>query len=246
MGIVTVGKERKYYFKDRGKPIFSIDDEENFDLAYAITVHKSQGSDFRNVFLVVPEKRALLSKELLYTALTRSKYRLFIFIQNSEENLLMKAKNNSHLLHRNTSIFKEPMDQKGRYFPEPGKEVASKIEFIIYKALQKSGLKFKHEEPLRLAKRNYQIHPDFTIFLRGGKKIFWEHLGMLDTRKYYNDWTTRRKDYLDHALDDVLVTTDDLNGVTDEKISTVIEHIRDMSLDLTPGSKFSNHHYELY
>ena len=246
IGVVTVGKERKYYFKDRDRPILYIDDEENFDLAYAITVHKSQGSDFKNVLLVIPQKRSLLSKELLYTALTRSKYRLFIFMQSSEENLLMKAKNNSHLLHRNTSIFMEPVDQKGRYFPEPGKEVASKIEFIIYKALQKSGLKFIHEEPLKLAKRNYKIRPDFTIFLRGGKKIFWEHLGMLDTRKYYNDWLTRRRDYAEHSLEEALVTTDDLNGVSDEKIATLIEHIRDLKLDVTPGNKFSNHHYELY
>ena len=246
IGIVTVGKERKYYFRDKGRPIFGIDDEENFDLAYAITVHKSQGSDFKNVFMVVPQKQSLLSKELLYTALTRSKYRLFIFVQNSEENLLMKAKNNSHLLHRNTSIFKEPADKKGRYFPEPGKEVASKIEFIIYKALQKSGLKFKHEERLKLAKRTYEIRPDFTIVLRGGKRIFWEHLGMLDMRKYYNDWLVRRKDYKEHGLEDALITTDDLNGVSDEKLERLIESIKEMKLIITSGSKFSNHHYELY
>jgi ATP-dependent exoDNAse (exonuclease V) alpha subunit len=246
IGVVVVGRERKYYFRDKAKPIFKIDDEENFDLAYTITVHRSQGSDFKNVFMVVPQKQTLLSKELLYTALTRSKYRLFIFVQKSEDNLLMKAKNNSHLLHRNTSIFKEPVDKKGRYFPEPGKEVASKIEFIIYKALQKSGLKFKHEEPLALAKRKYKIRPDFTIFLKDGKKIFWEHLGMLDTRKYYNDWLTRRKDYADHALEDALITTDDLNGVSDEKIDKLIENIRGVKLKITAGSKFSNHHYELY
>ena len=95
--------------------VLYVDDEENFDLAYAITVHKSQGSDFKNVFLIVPQKQSLLSKELLYTALTRSKFRLFIFVQDTEENLLMKAKNNSHLIHRNTSLFKGPINKKGKY-----------------------------------------------------------------------------------------------------------------------------------
>ena len=143
IGITNIGKGyQNYFFRDRDKPFWSIDDEENFDLAYAITVHKSQGSDFRNVLLVVPEKQSLLSKELLYTALTRSKYRLFIFIQDTETNLLLKAKNNSHLIHRNTSLFNNPKDNREKYSPEHGVTVASKIEFIIYQALLKSGLKF--------------------------------------------------------------------------------------------------------
>jgi hypothetical protein len=246
IGIKNIGRDTKYFFKDKEKPIFGIDDEENFDLAYAITVHKSQGSDFKNVFLVVPEKQSLLSKELLYTALTRSKYRLFIFVQDVEGNLLMKAKNNSHLIHRNTSIFKEPRDKKGKYIPEYGVPVSSKIEYIIYKALQKSGLKFKYEEPLQLKTLSYKIHPDFTIYLRGGKELYWEHLGMLDTRKYYSDWQDRRKSYKEHGLEDMLITTDDLNGVTEAKIAELIEHIKEMELKQTTGSKFSNHHYELY
>lgn len=247
IGLVNIGKGyTKYFFRDREKPFFSVDDEENFDLAYAITVHKSQGSDFKNVFLVVPQKQSLLSKELLYTALTRSKYRLFIFVQDIEENLLMKAKNNSHLIHRNTSVFREPTNKKGKYSPEPGVTVSSKIEFIIYTALQKSGLKFKYEEPLQLERLDFKIHPDFTIHLRDGKKIFWEHLGMLDTRKYYNDWQKRKANYAEHGLSDFLLTTDDLNGVAYEKIALVIENIKEQDLRSTPDNKFSVHHYELY
>ena len=247
IGVTNIGKGyTKYFFKDKDKPIFGIDSEENFDLAYAITVHKSQGSDFRNVFLVIPQKHALLSKELLYTALTRSKYRLFIFVQDVEENLLLKAKNNSHLIHRNTSVFNEPTNKKGKYSPEYGVIVKSKIEYIIYKALKKSGIDFKYEETLNLENLSYPIHPDFTIHFRDGKKLFWEHLGMLDTRKYYKDWQDRRKSYNEHGLEDFLVTTDDLNGVNEEKIVELIEHIKDLELKETNGSKFSNHHYELY
>jgi exodeoxyribonuclease V alpha subunit len=245
-GDVIDYEDRKYYFRDTDYPMTYVDDEENFDLAYAITVHKSQGSDFKNVFLVVPKKQSLLSKELIYTALTRSKYRLFIFVQDSEENLLLKAKNNSHLIHRNTSIFKEPVNKKGKFSPEQGVIVSSKIEFIIYTALLKSGLKFKYEEPLQLEKLPYKIHPDFTIYLRNGEKLFWEHLGMLDTRKYYNDWQDRRKSYNEHGLEGALITTDDLNGVKHEKITELIENIKEIELKVTKGNKFSNHHYELY
>lgn len=40
--------------------------------AFALTVHKSQGSEFERVFLALPERSArVLSRELLYTGLTR-------------------------------------------------------------------------------------------------------------------------------------------------------------------------------
>lgn len=41
---------------------------------WAMTIHKSQGSEFRNVFVVLPEfDSPILSRELLYTAVTRVK-----------------------------------------------------------------------------------------------------------------------------------------------------------------------------
>lgn len=43
------------------------------ELAYATSVHKSQGSEFKHIALVMPpETMSLLSKELLYTAVTRA------------------------------------------------------------------------------------------------------------------------------------------------------------------------------
>ena len=44
------------------------------ETVYAITVHKSQGSEFEHVLLVLPEKEApVLTRELLYTGLTRAR-----------------------------------------------------------------------------------------------------------------------------------------------------------------------------
>jgi ATP-dependent exoDNAse (exonuclease V) alpha subunit len=103
---------RKYYFTDQEEPLTYIDSDENFELAYAITIHKSQGSDFKNVFLIIPKKATLLSKELLYTALTRSRYRVTLFLQKEKENPLETARNRSFVLSRNTSIFIEPEDYK--------------------------------------------------------------------------------------------------------------------------------------
>ena len=44
-----------------------------------MTVHKSQGSEFDRVLLVLPERDApLLTRELLYTAVTRARSRFEI------------------------------------------------------------------------------------------------------------------------------------------------------------------------
>jgi ribosomal protein L21E len=52
--------------------------------AYAVTVHKSQGSEFDKVVLVLPYRRGtskFLSKQLLYTAVTRAKKELIVIGQ---------------------------------------------------------------------------------------------------------------------------------------------------------------------
>lgn len=249
VGIITgEGSKRKYYFSDLEKPLSWVDNEDNFDLAYAITVHKSQGSDFKNVFLVVPKKLSLLSRELIYTALTRSKYRLFLFVEDAdEESVLDKARNISHVSNRNTSVFNLPSDSKKILIPQEGHEpVRSRIEYIIYRALIKHGLKFSYEKKLRLKNGKYDIKPDFTIHLKNKNNIYWEHLGMLDVRKYYNSWQKRKQDYKSIGQFNNLITTDDLGGIDESKIDRLIEDIKNDSLIEDASNRFSNHHYELY
>ena len=52
----------------------------NYDTAFALTIHKSQGSEYENVLLVLPENPGmkLLTKELVYTAVTRASHSVTI------------------------------------------------------------------------------------------------------------------------------------------------------------------------
>ena len=51
--------------------------------AYAVTVHKSQGSEFDNVIIIVPQNpSSLLDRSMIYTAVTRAKKNVFILSQN--------------------------------------------------------------------------------------------------------------------------------------------------------------------
>ena len=58
---------------------YTKDDLFQLELAYALTVHKSQGSQYANVIMVLPMERApFLRRDLVYTGATRaSKYMAF-------------------------------------------------------------------------------------------------------------------------------------------------------------------------
>lgn len=45
------------------------------ETAFAMTVHKSQGSEFNNVFMMLPQQwQSVITRELIYTAITRAKH----------------------------------------------------------------------------------------------------------------------------------------------------------------------------
>ena len=55
----------------------------NMDLAYAVTIHKSEGSTYRKVIIVLPEEaRNMMSRRLLYTAVTRASESVLIYSEN--------------------------------------------------------------------------------------------------------------------------------------------------------------------
>lgn len=89
------------FYVDRGE-----DSEQKIDLAYAITIHKSQGSDFNTVLVVLPKNGIILSRELIYTALTRAKKKLILLIEDSVQWLMEYSKPQlSILARRNTNLF---------------------------------------------------------------------------------------------------------------------------------------------
>ena len=65
---------------EEGLRVFSPATLPSWQPAYAMTVHKAQGAEFARVALLLPpEDNPLLSRELLYTAITRAKAELFLF-----------------------------------------------------------------------------------------------------------------------------------------------------------------------
>jgi len=244
------------FFPEATGPIWwsGLDNKEDFELAYAITVHKSQGSEFDSVIVVVPERKALLSRELLYTAFTRSKGRLCLLVERkagtatTDESPLETGRARSTVAMRNTSLFTAPSVARRALEPEPNVHVTSKIEYIIYRALQAARdggrLSFGYEAPLKVKGCPVKIHPDFTVDA-GGRRYYWEHLGMLDAKRYWSDWQQRRKWYEAEKLEESLVTTDDLDGIREERLKEVIDSMVSGKLPKGENNDFSRHHYRL-
>lgn len=66
-------------FKDRTL-LLSRKDFPNMQLAYSITVHKSQGSEILDAHVILPEGCPnMLTRRVLYTAITRAKSRVFLY-----------------------------------------------------------------------------------------------------------------------------------------------------------------------
>ena len=88
------GAYRAFFQRSGSYITFSMDLLPPWELAFAMTVHKSQGSEFDDVLLVLPEDEThrLLTRGIVYTGITRAKKRLIIHGTESGLNNALKRK----------------------------------------------------------------------------------------------------------------------------------------------------------
>jgi len=81
----------------------------------------------------------------------------------------------------NPSTYRE---EEKRHSSKGGLKVRSKAEAMIASCLEEREIPFRYEDRIRL--QGGSAIPDFTIMHpTTGKKIYWEHLGMMDDMAYY-------------------------------------------------------------
>ncbi|MDC1105442.1 AAA family ATPase [Prolixibacteraceae bacterium] len=94
-------------FKDKSgekEVVYSADDLVDLDLAYAITIHKSQGSEFDAVIIPLAYQHfTMLTRNLVYTGMTRGK-KLVVFVGN--RGALRRAVSNTKQVDRLTHLSK--------------------------------------------------------------------------------------------------------------------------------------------
>ena len=222
-------------FSDNGSP--------PLELAYALTVHKTQGSEFRTTFVVLPNPCWPLSRELLYTALTRQKERVVILHQGDLRELRRYANEAySDIARRLTNLFAPPkpilidadgtqrfLDDRLIHRTTRGDLVRSKSEVIIANELLAQGIdRYEYEAPLVLSNGETR-YPDFTIVDDDtGECYYWEHLGLLHNPDYAKRWKRKLALYRKAKIlpyeegggdaGTLIVTKDEPNGSVDSSI----------------------------
>jgi len=184
------------------------------ELAYTLTVHKTQGSEFGLTFLVLPNPCWLLSRELLYTALTRHRDRLVVFHQGPfAEFRHFASEEHSEISRRMTNLFTDPLPREiivGRttrfleegliHRTERGELVRSKSELVIADKFHARGIVYFYEQPLQLGVGRVR-YPDFTIADHAsGVTYYWEHLGLLHDPSYRSRWERKRAEYIEAGI----------------------------------------------
>ena len=200
--------------------------DDNLDLAYALTVHKAQGSDFEVVFLIIPQNASTLSRELIYTGLTRFRRKLVLLIEKDIESLRrLRSPDCSDTRRRNTHMFtlalhsedvKRPHVEALIHRTRKGVAVRSKSEVVVADILDALEISYSYEQPLfsRSNPKDFRL-PDFTASFEGDV-YYWEHLGMLSVPTYREAWERKHKWYEDNGYADRLITSEDgLDGSID-------------------------------
>jgi hypothetical protein len=178
------------------------------EVAYAATIHKAQGSQFGLTLVVIPDPCPLLLPELLYTALTRQREHIAVFMQGDASSLRLYASpSRSETARRLTCLFRpaDPfttpdgmvVDGAHVHRTANGELVRSKSEVIVANTLR--SLDVEYEEPLSMPDGTSRL-PDFTIRRPGHLPVFWEHQGMLDRPGYRAGWEAKKAWYAENGI----------------------------------------------
>lgn len=163
-------------------------------------------------FLVLPA-RAPVSRELLYTALTRQRERVVILHHGSLDDLReLSHPWRSETARRMTDLFAalDPVtltlrsqarrfDRNLVHVAPDGTPMRSKNEVIIAGLLDRLVPGRWEYERVLGGSGGREISPDFTISTSDGRTVVWEHDGMLDVPSYAAKWELKRQWYADNG-----------------------------------------------
>jgi hypothetical protein len=172
-----------------------------------LTVHKAQGSEFKKVFVILPKKCRPLSRELVYTALTRSREQMVLLIEGEDTSVLfdLSRPERSETARRNTNLFQgviRGVDDEIPYAEylihrtAKGHLVRSKSELVIANMLFQHQVAYDYERVCEGDKEPGRLRPDFSFITADGDVIIWEHLGMMNREDYKRGWEWKRQWYL--------------------------------------------------
>ena len=107
--------EMRVRFDDDKVAVYQYSDIEQLTLAYAVTIHKSQGSEFDTVVIALDANYMLQTRNLLYTAVTRAKK--MVVITGAKKTVARMIRNNETARRYSLLIELINDEMAGRIFP---------------------------------------------------------------------------------------------------------------------------------
>ena len=116
----------------------------------------------------------------------------------------------------------------------------SKSELIIADMLNKAGVPYKYEYPLRLNGMG-KIYPDFTVLnIKKREEIFWEHFGMMDDPTYVEAAIKKILTYEQNGIfpgeNLICIYETRKNPINQKVVNSLIENIYICPVKLSSGS----------
>jgi hypothetical protein len=229
---------RRKDFDEEGIPLL--------ELAYAVTVHKAQGSEFQLTIFILPQPCRLMSREMLYTALTRQRERVVVLYQGNATDLRQYASPKaSETARRLTNLFSNPipirvddvfLEEGLIHCSSKGTPMRSKSEVIIADALTDKGVDYDYELPF-IGSDGQVRYPDFTVEdAESGITYLWEHCGLLNDESYLRRWESKLAWYREQGVlpreegtgsRATLIITKDTpkGGIKSQEIHSIIKEI---------------------
>ncbi len=98
------------------------------------------------------------------------------------------------------SYIRKALDENiPEYYTSKGEQVRSKSEILIADALDRKGIPYRYEYPIRMGDR--YLHPDFMVLnIRKRKEILWEHMGMMGDENYTESAVERINLYTNYGF----------------------------------------------
>ena len=203
-------------------------------------LQKYISQDFNTVLVVLPKSGLILSRELIYTALTRAKKKLILLVEDNMQWLMEYSKpQQSILARRNTNLFEYSVREESVSVPFveglihktlSGVIVRSKSEVIIANELFNEDIKFEYEKLIE--ENGHRCIPDFTFEDASGDTIIWEHLGLLDNPSYKASWEKKLAFYNSIGFEEnvnLFTTRDHEDGSIDStEIKEVVDKIKEL------------------
>jgi hypothetical protein len=184
------------------------------------------------------QKCRLVTRELLYTAMTRSKEQLVLLVEGkrSDTSFLYEftRPESSEVARRNTNLFRSVIRIRSNENPyaehlihktEKGHMVRSKSELVIANKLFQLGIPYGYELPFQIPSLGKRFWPDFRFTDPSGDTILWEHLGMLHKDEYRESWERKLKIYKENGFveeENLFTTRDDERGGFDSTVVTQV------------------------